>query len=468
MISSRSQSYSTQILQLIDAFLVWSAFWIADQLRAPMREVILGSADIRGGLADLFYVLIVVVPLIPIALEGFGFYRDPFTKSRWKSIWQILRAWAVAGLAVGIIVIFFKITGESRWILGASAPIGLILLLCREAMTRSMVRSLVREEDAREAVVLVASQKADEDVKELAKDAADSIKIVTRFDPLNDGGVEDFNEVLKEHSVGKVVFLPKGIDFDKLSRLIELCELVGVESWIAADFLQTQVARPTFDGIGNKPMLVLRTTPELSWALITKEIFDRSLAVILLIAATPLLIFAAIGVKLGSPSGSIFFSQSRAGKYGRAFNVWKIRTMHPDAEAQLDEIKKQKGNQMTGPVFKLDDDPRVFQWGSFLRKTSIDELPQLVNVIRGEMSLVGPRPLPMYEVKDFDKMAYRRRLSVKPGITCTWQAGGRNSITNFEDWVKMDLEYIDNWSLWLDIKILVKTIPAVLFGTGAK
>ncbi len=142
--------------------------------------------------------------------------------------------------------------------------------------------------------------------------------------------------------------------------------------------------------------------------------------------------------------------------------------MNPDAEEQLDSVKQTAGNEMDGPVFKLEKDPRVFALGSFLRKMSIDELPQLVNVLRGEMSIVGPRPLPMYEVENFDKSAYRRRLSVKPGITCTWQAGGRNKITSFDEWVQLDLEYIDNWSLWLDIKILLKTIPAVLFARGAK
>ena len=148
--------------------------------------------------------------------------------------------------------------------------------------------------------------------------------------------------------------------------------------------------------------------------------------------------------------------------------MWKFRTMATDAEERLAQVKEQMGNQMTGPVFKLDDDPRVFPFAKILRKLSIDELPQLLNVLSGDMSIVGPRPLPVYEVNDFQKAAYRRRLSVKPGITCTWQAGGRNEITNFEQWVEMDLDYIDNWSLLLDLKIILKTIPAVLFVKGAK
>jgi lipopolysaccharide/colanic/teichoic acid biosynthesis glycosyltransferase len=148
--------------------------------------------------------------------------------------------------------------------------------------------------------------------------------------------------------------------------------------------------------------------------------------------------------------------------------MWKFRTMVANAEQLLEQIKQEHGNQMEGPVFKLENDPRIFPFGALLRKLSIDELPQLLNVVKGDMSLVGPRPLPLYEVEAFCEISHRRRLSVKPGITCEWQASGRNKIQSFEEWVRMDLRYIDNWSLWLDFKILLRTIPAVLFGHGAK
>ena len=175
-----------------------------------------------------------------------------------------------------------------------------------------------------------------------------------------------------------------------------------------------------------------------------------------------------IGIRLKSPGAPVFFSQMRAGRYGQPFRMWKFRTMVPNAEELLEKIKQEHGNQMDGPVFKLDNDPRVFPFGSLLRKLSIDELPQLINVVLGDMSLVGPRPLPLYEVEAFSELSHRRRLSVRPGITCEWQAGGRNTISNFEEWVEMDLRYIDNWSLWLDLTILMRTIPAVLLSKGAK
>jgi lipopolysaccharide/colanic/teichoic acid biosynthesis glycosyltransferase len=145
--------------------------------------------------------------------------------------------------------------------------------------------------------------------------------------------------------------------------------------------------------------------------------------------------------------------------------MFKFRTMCPDAESKRQELAG--SNEMSGPVFKVRHDPRVFPFGGWLRKFSIDELPQLLNVLRGEMSLVGPRPLPLYEIARIEKHAQRRRLSVKPGLTCLWQIMGRNRISSFEDWVALDLKYIDNWSIWLDLEILCKTPGAVLRGAGA-
>ena len=146
--------------------------------------------------------------------------------------------------------------------------------------------------------------------------------------------------------------------------------------------------------------------------------------------------------------------------------MWKFRTMCVDAEAQRDGLESM--NLMRGPVFKADADPRITSVGRWLRRTSLDELPQLYNILRGEMSLVGPRPLPIYEVEKFELLAHRRRLSMKPGLTCIWQVRGRNTVTQFEDWVRMDLEYIDNWSLGLDLYLLLRTVPVVLTGCGAK
>ncbi len=301
---------------------------------------------------------------------------------------------------------------------------------------------------------------------ELDPEIVSGWKIVDNFD-LSKRDVSELFNLLKEQSVSRVVFAAKNTEFEKVARAVEACELQGVEAWIAASFIRSQIARPVFDVIGNKPMMVLRSTPELSWELLSKEVFDRVAASMIILITLPFWIFAAIGITLKSPGAPIFFSQMRAGRYGQPFRMWKFRTMVANAEKMLDQIKEDHGNQMEGPVFKLHNDPRIFAFGTLLRKFSIDELPQLLNVVTGEMSLVGPRPLPLYEVEAFCELSHRRRLSVKPGITCEWQVGGRNTITSFEEWVEMDLKYIDNWSLWLDFTILLRTIPAVLFGKGA-
>ncbi|MDP7105976.1 MAG: sugar transferase, partial [Roseibacillus sp.] len=356
-----------------------------------------------------------------------------------------------------------------RLTLGAAVPIAVGLVLMREGLVRSFVLHSVREEDAKEAVIYVGSQ---ESIKEfeanLPSDVLTEYKVVAHYQP-SEGNSEEFTNLIKHESVARVIFAPKQTEFGKLAELVEICELQGVEAWISADFIQTQVARPDFDSMGGKPMLVLRSTPELSWALWVKGAIDFLVSAVVLSASVVLIWWwVALFIKIGSPRGPVFFRQKRAGRYGKPFNMWKFRTMHPDAESQLDDIKKSEGNEMTGPVFKLENDPRVFGFGNFLRRTSIDELPQLLNVLRGDMSLVGPRPLPLYEVEQFAKSEHRRRLSVKPGLTCLWPVSGRNKITSVDEWVRLDLEYIDNWSLGLDLRILLKTVPAVLMGKGSK
>jgi exopolysaccharide biosynthesis polyprenyl glycosylphosphotransferase len=238
-----------------------------------------------------------------------------------------------------------------------------------------------------------------------------------------------------------------------------------VEVWLLADFFRTQISQTTVDDLMGRPMLVFRSAPEASWQGVAKQMLDvvgASFALILL--SVPLIIVCAL-VKLTS-SGPILFRQERSGLNGRPFTMLKFRTMVSNAEQKKAELAS--FNEMDGPVFKISNDPRVTPIGRILRKFSVDELPQLWNVLKCEMSLVGPRPLPVDEIKRINDPAHRRRLSVKPGLTCLWQIRGRNEVTSFKDWVSLDLEYIDNWSLWLDLKILLKTIPVVVLGTGAK
>jgi exopolysaccharide biosynthesis polyprenyl glycosylphosphotransferase len=196
-----------------------------------------------------------------------------------------------------------------------------------------------------------------------------------------------------------------------------------------------------------------------------KRLLDLGGSLVLLVVTAPIMLGVALAIRLDS-RGPVLFSQNRSGLRGRAFRMYKFRTMVTNAEQGRAELEDR--NEMSGPVFKVKNDPRVTRVGHFLRKSSLDELPQLWNVLRGEMSLVGPRPLPLYETANFGDLTQRRRMSVRPGLTCLWQVRGRNKITDFKDWVVLDLEYIDRWSLWLDFKILLRTVPVVLFGWGAK
>jgi len=464
----RREAFSIQLLQILDAGLVWLAFYLADLLRSPIRGLF-GWQEINvGGLFEMSWVLYLAVPFTPLVLEFLRFYRRVRTKPVVTSLSQLFKGLLIMGLVFGLVAMFGKFPEGSRLVLATGAVLVVLLLFVRDRMLTEYLKNSRVREDAKERVVIAgAPADADRFLGELDPYVRSEIRLVGRFD-IEHEPVSELYELLKTQSVERVIFVAGDSGFAKVASCVEACEMQGVEAWIAASFMRSQIARPTFDLLGDRPMLVLRSTPELSWELAMKEVFDRMGALAIIVATSPLWIFAWLGIRISSHGAPAFYCQMRAGKYGRPFRMWKFRTMVPDADKLLDQIKAEHGNQMDGPVFKLDHDPRIFRFGSLLRKLSIDELPQLLNVLIGDMSLVGPRPLPLYEVEAFEKSEHRRRLSVKPGITCEWQAGGRNKITSFEQWVAMDLHYIDNWSFWLDVKLLLKTVPAVLFGRGAK
>ena len=465
---SRNEAFRIQALQLTDALLVWLSFWVGWEMRDLVRAVFNMGLEDENVRDSINWVLYIAVPFTPLVLERFGFYTQLRTRSTGKAIGQLFKGIMVIILVIGIFALAAKWMDMRRLALGIGFLFVFAALIIRDRLTTAWFKGRVTNEFAKEHVLLAGSKaETAQLLAELDPEITDGWKIIGHFN-LEERAVDDLFTLLKDQSVSRVIFAAKETGFDKVARAIEACELQGVEAWIAASFIRSQTARPVFDLLGKKPMLVLSSTPELSWELLCKDSFDRVTAAIIILLTLPLWVFAAIGIRLKSPGAPVFFSQMRAGRYGRPFRIWKFRTMVANAEEILDQIKKEHGNQMEGPVFKLDEDPRIFSFGAMLRKFSIDELPQLLNVVKGDMSLVGPRPLPLYEVEAFSKISHRRRLSVKPGITCEWQVGGRNEITNFDDWVAMDLRYIDNWSLWLDFTILLRTIPAVLFGKGAK
>jgi exopolysaccharide biosynthesis polyprenyl glycosylphosphotransferase len=278
------------------------------------------------------------------------------------------------------------------------------------------------------------------------------------------GTISDIPKIVEVNVVDEIIFVgSKPSDLDSLDEILAICKEQGIRTRVAIDLFPAKVSNVSMEFLENVPILTFSTTPDHAFSLFAKRIMDLAISSILLAILLPIMLLISILVKLTS-KGPIIYRQVRCGLYGRRFVLYKFRSMREGAEDVLWEIKHL--NEMDGPVFKMRNDPRVTPLGRHLRKSSIDELPQFWNVLKGDMSLVGPRaPLPE-EVKEYSRWQ-RRRLSVKPGITCLWQVSGRNEI-DFHDWMQLDLDYIDNWSLFLDLKILLRTFPVVLFGKGAR
>ncbi len=281
------------------------------------------------------------------------------------------------------------------------------------------------------------------------------------------GTYADLPRLVQEHHVAEVLIAPetgKLGDLHDIAGVIAQLEEQGTVVRLAMNFLPQSVSRLSFDQLGEDlPLLTFSATQGNEVRLAVRRVADVLLALAFLVLLSPVLLAIAIGVKLTSP-GPVLFRQARCGLHGRRFTFLKFRTMRIDAERLKPLLEP--FNEMDGPAFKMTNDPRVFPFGGFLRRTSLDELPQLWNILRGDMSFVGPRPSVVEEVAQYEPWQ-RRRLSMKPGLTCLWQVSGRSELT-FDEWMRLDLEYIDNWSLWLDVKIALRTIPAVLLGRGAR
>ncbi len=276
------------------------------------------------------------------------------------------------------------------------------------------------------------------------------------------GSLEDLQRVISTNPIDEVHIALPLLNLDTISSLLEICEEQGIRTRVMLDLYSPTISQVHLEDFRGTPMLTFTASPMETWEMVVKDTIDRVGAFGMILLLFPLFLFLSICIKVTS-KGPVFFVQERVGLHKRRFLIFKFRTMVHNAEELLESL--QDRNELSGPVFKIKDDPRCTFVGRLLRKTSLDELPQLINVLKGEMSFVGPRPPLPSEIAQYESWQYRR-LSMKPGISGLWQVSGRNTL-DFEKWMKLDLQYIDNWSLKLDFIIMLRTLPAVLLGRGA-
>ncbi|PAW77450.1 MAG: exopolysaccharide biosynthesis polyprenyl glycosylphosphotransferase [Pedosphaera sp. Tous-C6FEB] len=459
----RQRQIRAQVQQWVDAGLFAIAFWLAHSLRVLAADYWPELSEIQP-FDQYVWLYLLILPGTLLMLRSLGFYNRPLLYSRRETAWALTHAVTVAVLGV-VTVLFLRKQELARSVLLLFGGLSFFLVMIKEELQRRWLMSALGQEQAKRRLVLIGTA---EDTAALAHDlegkARGAVEILAQLD-LNQTSWKGLVELLHDRAANGVLLSARHTYFEQVEKVIELCELEGVEVWLLADFFKTRIAQTSVDDFLGRPMVVFRSAPEASWQGVAKQALDLVGALVLLVLSSPLMLLAALAVKWTSP-GPVFFRQQRSGLNGRPFTMLKFRTMVTDAEQLKAELAS--FNEMDGPVFKVTNDPRVTPVGRWLRKWSVDELPQLWNVLRGEMSLVGPRPLPVDEIRRINDLAHRRRLSVKPGLTCLWQISGRNEVSSFKEWVRLDLEYIDNWSLWLDLKILLKTIPVVLTGAGAK
>ncbi len=425
-------------------------------------------------LPEHLWLLAVVAPAWIPLLWLWGLHRARRTGGPAAELWNILKV-VVTGMLAVVTAIVIRKFDPSRGFLGLFAGLDFALLALFRLAAVSVEHHQRKRGYDRLYVLVAGTGKAARQHLEalrghpewglevrgvlseapgLALDAVAGCPVL--------GSIADLPDLLRKEVVDEVHFAVSRRTLERLDAAIGACDEMGVTMRVRMGFLDRLNARPRLETVGEKALLTLASAPRDEGALLVKRVFDVGTSALGLVLASPVLALAALAVRLSSP-GPVIFRQKRSGMNGRVFTLYKFRTMVRDAEALREGLLSR--NEMDGPVFKVKDDPRVTKVGRILRRLSIDELPQLWNVLRGDMSVVGPRPPVPSEVEKYQRWQ-RRRLSMRPGITCIWQVSGRNEV-DFKRWMEMDLEYIDNWSLALDFKILLRTIPAVLSSRGA-
>ena len=401
-----------------------------------------------------------IVVFAPVMLSAQGFYRQPRISTRLSVMMLVVRASMFTVLGT-ILVMFFLRADFARSVIILVGAVGGFLVYLRHEIVQWS------NGDARWQYRVLWLGTAPENARaqqSLTSMERESLTTIAALDPAATS-VAELEQILHRESVDAVIASIEGTNAASWRPLLAAVERKGVELVVRTGVPLGSPWRTTVDDFGGEPVLHVRPQSAAPGALAVKQLTDYLGAAVLLAAALPLMALVAVLIKLTS-RGPVLFRQQRGGRNGRAFGMLKFRTMRLGAENEQAGLAPQ--NELKGPAFKMSDNPRITGLGRFLRRHSIDELPQLWNVLRGEMSLVGPRPLPLAEVQAIAEGEDRRRLSVNPGITGLWQISGRTDLADFADWVRLDLAYIDQWSLWLDFKILLATVPVALLGKGSK
>lgn len=461
----------TSIFRFFDICIIIVSYYLSYTLRFGLSGKIIFDFTLEF---TIFFTSYIIIWLF--LSQKFNLYISKRHVNFGDEIFDVAKCTGLTLVFASIPAFFIREFPLSRLFLLYFLPIQIILLIVFRFMLRKILKYIrQRGFNFRQVLIIGRNDRASRIAQKIADTPEFGLRILgivdddqngCKYENINNlnliGNIDDFESIMKSKIVDEVfITLPMKSYYSSIEKIVAYCEEVGVEVEIPADIFDVKFAKTNIQNYEEIKVINFYSSPEMNWKLITKRFIDLifSLAVVLL--GAPFSIIIGVLIKITS-KGPIFFEQERVGYNGRLFTLLKFRTMIKQSEDLKQLLLEQ--NEMDGPVFKIKNDPRVTKIGRFLRRTSIDEFPQFINVIKGEMSIVGPRPPIPDEVIRY-RLSDRRRLSMKPGLTCLWQVNGRNQIS-FEKWMELDKQYIDNWSPWLDFKILIKTIPAVLRGTG--
>ena len=451
MIDQRKRIFAVN-LWFVDLVLTTASFYLAYRLRQLVD--LQGYTVLR--LPEYLWLLAIILPVWAVMLPLFRVYSD-LTASPVDQIIRLTKGVFFAWLTLLAAQFFVSEDAFDRHRLIAvfTLVINYFLLVAYRIVLIKLKKHGAL--DVRHVAVVGSCDAARDFARKIEEHRVWGLHLVGIFDQ------KDVKGLLERGGLDELIVVTDNEPLSEFTDTFLLCEELGVTARVVLNFFPHSFARTELEQFGEFPLLSFSTTPTNEALFFVRRIMDL---VIVCIFGIPILLvigISSIAIRLTSP-GPVFFKQERCGLNGRLFTMYKLRSMVNNSEQALFELETL--NEMDGPVFKSSRDPRRTKVGKFLRKFSIDEFPQFYNVLRGDMSLVGPRPPLPQEVARYERWQ-RRRLSMKPGITCLWQISGRNEVS-FQEWMKLDLTYIDNWSLLLDLKILLKTVPVVLLGRGAR